>query len=155
MKIISILLLFLTLLSCKAFNQITYFKYPIYLDVSVGYLLYSSNKLDSSVVTSFSSEESKSIKVFDNNARGKLKFSLSDTAKKVFIKGQYLETSIIKSDMSKIKRDGKRVTTGRNQPTTAKYYYKPVRESQWFYYDINGDVIKIENYVQGKLCNAK
>ena len=78
-------------------------------------------------------------------------FSISDTGRKVFIKGRYLETPIIKSDLSKIKRDGRRVTTSRDQPTTAKYYYRPVRQGEWYYYNNSGKIIKTEKYENGKL----
>ncbi len=128
-----------------------YFKHQIYLDVSRGYLLYASNNLDSSVITGYSTEESKPIKVFDRNSRGTLKFILYDTVRKVFIKGQYFETPLVKSNMSKIIRHGKRVTTSRDQPTTEKYYYRPVRHGRWYYYNNNGEVIKVEKYNKGKL----
>lgn len=137
----------------QIFCQTTYFKHQIFLDVSSGYLLYASNKLDSSVLTNFGTENKLSLKIFDNNNRGTLKFILSDTPRKIFIQGQYYETQIIKSDLSKIKRDGKRVTTSKDQPTTAKYYYRPIRSGQWYYYNCAGEIIKNEKYKKGKLLN--
>ena len=137
----------------NAYCQLTYFKYQIYLDVSNGYLLYASNNRDSSSVNQYCSEcnESKSIKIFNTSGRGTLNFRLSDTVNGLFIQGQYLETNLVKTDTSKIIRKGMRVHSTREQPTTSEYYYRPMRDGEWYYYDISGKVIKIEKYEKGRI----
>jgi len=133
------------------FSQAAFLKYQIYLDVSKGYLLYAIHGYDSSAVTNWSSEESKSIKIFNSDNLGSLNFDISDTNENIFIKGHYLKTKLVKSDLTKIVRHGNRVATSKVQPTTAKYYYRPLRNGKWYYYNRNGELIKTENYINGKL----
>lgn len=150
MKTVSVLI-FLIIISYNSFSQNIYFKYQIFLDVSRGYLLYSFNKIDSSVITNWGSEESKPIKVFNNNKKGTLKFILSDSQRSIFIKGQYYESSIIKNNIAIPKRGVYRATSSWAHPSSAKYYYRPIRDGVWYYYNALGKVIKIENYKNGKL----
>ena len=119
----------------QSFGQMISLKYPIYLDVLRGYLLRSLNNSDSSVWTNFGTEENVSIKIFNSNNRGSLKFILFDTVRDVFINGQYLGSPIIKNNFSEPKQAVSRATTSKTHPTTAKYYYRPLRSSQWFYYN--------------------
>ena len=139
----------------QSFGQMISLKYPIYLDVLRGYLLRSLNNSDSSVWTNFGTEENVSIKIFNSNNRGSLKFILFDTVRDVFINGQYLGSPIIKNNFSEPKQAVSRATTSKTHPTTAKYYYRPLRSSQWFYYNVVGSLIKIEKYKNGKVCNVR
>lgn len=143
MRIAAFLFLFLISAFGRACGQKIYLAdHPVYLDISKQYInTYDAG--DSSIRTESGDQDTAYIKVFDFTPNGKMRFIWHDTVSRVIVSGQY-EVARKLSAPHGFVRDKYRVVT--SPGGTSRWHYVPVRKGKWIYYNMDGTVLKAEDY---------
>lgn len=125
-------------------------EHPVYLDVIKQYIFVFS-KQDSSIRTNRGDQNTQYIKVFKLTSKGAMQFVFNDTSSHNTVKGQYTGATKFSKPKGYI-RDGVRI--GTSEGGIAQFYYSPLRDGIWTYYDNTGNVVKREIYKKGKCINC-
>jgi len=139
-------LIFVTLIicftysSCKSQEKCSA---PIYFD-AVDLKLNFNKSNDSTIIKGDSVWQ-----ILIYNCYGKSKIVCKSKDKKVF-SGTYLGDSSIKID-SLITYD----IFSQKEVVTVSYFYRPKRNGKWKYWNIEGDLVRVELYDKGRLVSVK